>query len=92
VEGFWYLFFLGVVLKIPVAGGLVLVWWAIRAVPETEEAPPPTGDDHNFHRRPRDPRKPGPRRGPHGGNQARPAPPCPGRTHVIATRIVRLPD
>jgi len=37
VEGFWPIFFLLVVLKIPVLGGLWLVWWASKA-PETESA------------------------------------------------------
>jgi hypothetical protein len=58
------LVFLMVVLKIPVAALLYLIWWAIRAAPETEEATDKGG--HGFGRRgaPRGgPR--GPRRGPH---------------------------
>jgi len=37
VEGFWPIFFLLVVLKIPVFGALWLVWWASRS-PEPETA------------------------------------------------------
>jgi hypothetical protein len=75
VEGFWYLFFLGVVLKIPVFGAMVLIWWAVRAVPETEDEAPPTSDDHHFRRWRRDPRPPNPRRDPHGsGLRTKPAP------------------
>jgi hypothetical protein len=83
VEGFLPIFYLMVILKIPVALMLLLVWWAIRAEPETEEAPP--SDDrepwpqHGRGRRPR-----GPRRGPHAPG-ARPVPDCPpgGRSRVL---------
>ena len=40
MHGFWPIFFLAVVLKIPVAGLLYIVWWAVNQTPETEEAPP----------------------------------------------------
>jgi len=49
VEGFWPIFFLAVILKIPVAGLLYLVWWAVHQTPEIEEAPP-GADDHEFRR------------------------------------------
>ena len=49
MEGFWPIFFLAVVLEIPVAGLLYLVWWAIHQTPEIEEAPP-RADDHQFRR------------------------------------------
>ena len=39
MEGFWPIFFLAVALKIPVACLLYLVWWALHAEPELEEAP-----------------------------------------------------
>jgi hypothetical protein len=84
VEGFWPIFFLGVVLKIPVGLMLWIVWWAIRAVPAPEEAPPEGGEDRfgRFRRQPRRPR--GPRRGPHAPD-ARPLPGCPPgrRTRVV---------
>jgi hypothetical protein len=66
MDGWLPILFLAVVLKIPVFAGLYLVWYAVRAEPETEDAP---GDsDHGFHRWRREPTGPrGPRRGPHGG-------------------------
>jgi len=82
VSGFWPVFFLLVVLKIPVLGGIWLVWWASRE-PEPEGA---TGDEGGGFRRRPQPRLPrGPRRGPHGGGAALPIPDCPpgGRTRVV---------
>lgn len=84
MEGAWPIIFLAVVLKIPVFFGLWLVWWAVRAEPEIEEAPG-DGADHGFRRWRSSPRRPrGPRRGPHGGGAARPLPSCPpgGRTRA----------
>ncbi len=76
MEGFWPIFFLAVILKIPIAGLLYLVWWAIRQTPEAEEAPPPS-EDRDLLRGPRRPRRPrGPRRGPHAPD-AQPLPACP---------------
>jgi hypothetical protein len=83
VEGFWPIFFLGVVLKIPVAAALYLVWWAVRAEPETEEVP--DDGDHGFRRWRSEPSRPrGPRRGPHQPD-AQPVPNCPpgGRFRVV---------
>jgi hypothetical protein len=85
VEGFLPIFFLAVVLKIPVGLMLYLVYWAVKAEPETEEAPGDGADDHEFrswHRLPRRPR--GPRRGPHAPD-AQPLPGCPpgGRRRVV---------
>jgi hypothetical protein len=83
VEGFWAIFFLLVVLKIPVFGALWLVWWASRATPLPDDAP---DDGGGFRFRNSDPSRPrGPRRGgPHGAG-ARPLPDCPpgGRRRVI---------
>lgn len=78
MEGFAPIFFLAVVLKIPVGLLLYLVWWALRQQPEVDEAP---GDgEHDFkrwQRQPHDPRHPRrPRRGP-GAPDARPLPACP---------------
>ena len=84
MEGFWPIFFLAVILKIPVCFLLYVVWWAFRAQPEVEEAPE-TGDDHGFHRWRRQPKRPNdPRRGPHAPS-ARPLPDCPpgGRFRVV---------
>ena len=84
MEGFWPIFFLAVVLKIPVACLLYLVWWAVKQTDAPAEAPE-SGEDHNFGRWRREPKKPrGPRRGPHAP-AARPLPDCPpgGRLRVI---------
>ena len=76
MDGFVPIFFLMVILKIPVALLLYLVWWAFRAETQPEEAPPGS-DDHRFHRFRREPKRPdGPRRGDHGPD-ALPIPPCP---------------
>jgi hypothetical protein len=85
VEGFFPIFFLAVILKIPVALMLYLVYWAIKAEPEIEEAPGGESDDHEFRRwrrLPRGPRRP--RQGPHAPG-ARPLPDCPpgGRYRVL---------
>jgi hypothetical protein len=65
VEGFLPIFFLLVVLKIPVFGALWLVWWASRPVPETPGA---EGSDGGFKRHRPGPIRPrGPQHGPRGG-------------------------
>jgi hypothetical protein len=67
MEGVWPIIFLAVVLKIPVFFAIWLVWWAVRAEPELEDAAG-EGGDHSFRRWRRQPIQPrGPRRGPHGG-------------------------
>jgi hypothetical protein len=66
VHGFWPIFFLLVVLKIPVFSALWLVWWASRATPEADGAA--EDSDGGFGRwRPLRPRSRGPHGGPHGG-------------------------
>jgi hypothetical protein len=84
VEGFLPIFFLMVILKIPVAALLYLVWWAFRAETKPEEAPP-GAEDHSFRRFRRQPKRPrDPRRGGHGPD-AIPLPNCPpaGRTRIL---------
>src|SRR3954447_22096741 len=81
VEGFWPIFFLLVVLKIPVLGSLWLVWWASKPAAEPEAA----DSDEGFRRwRPQPITPRGARRGPHRG-AARAAPDCPpgGRTRIF---------
>jgi hypothetical protein len=64
------MFFLLVVLKVPVVGMIYLLWWAAQPHPEPEAAGDDAGGDHGRRRPlPKFPR--GPRRGPHGGG-ARP--------------------
>lgn len=82
MEGFLPIFFLLVVLKIPVLGAIWLIFWAAKA-PEADGAAEDSGE--GFGRwRPQPIRPRGPRRGPHGGS-VRPLPPCPpgGRPRVI---------
>jgi hypothetical protein len=66
MEGFWPIFFLLVVLKIPVLGALWLVWWASQE-PEPETAEGDKGDGFNRWRplppRPRGPQHPPPQAG-----------------------------
>ena len=83
MEGFWPIFFLGVILKLPIAGALYLIWYAVRAEPEVEELPDER--EHGFPRWRRTPRRPrGPRRGPHPAG-VRALPDCPpgGRLRVL---------
>jgi hypothetical protein len=68
VTGFWPIFFLLVVLKIPVLGSLWLVWWAAKQHDEPKAATDEDGG--GFKRRPRPKLPKGPRRGPHGGGAA----------------------
>lgn len=81
----WTFIFMMVVLKIPVAALLWIVWWAIHATPDPE--PAEDGGDGGT-RRPREPRGPRPRpprRGPHG----EPPVPAPPRTRPAAARSAR---
>lgn len=76
--------YLMVVLKIPIALLLYLVWWAVHQVPDPE---PETPGGDGGSRRPLHPRGPlprSPRRGPHAG--APPAPPARSRTIATGTR------
>jgi hypothetical protein len=80
----WTFVYLMLILKLPIAGLLYLVWWAIHQSDE----PTQNGDEgggskvpRRPHPHPRLPRHP--RRGPHGGD----AVPAPARTrHVVAAR------
>src|SRR6476646_11960431 len=68
MNGFWPIFFLAVVLKIPVFGALWLVWWASKS-PEED----PAEDSGLGPWQPDPPLPRGPRRGPHGrGGNVRP--------------------
>ena len=57
MDGVLPILFLAVILKIPVFFGLWLIWWAVRAEPELEDAPGDAGD-HTFKRWRRHPSKP----------------------------------
>jgi hypothetical protein len=82
VEG-WTIFYMVVILKIPMIAALWLVWWAIKQEPEPEEA---TGEDRGPRRNKLPPLPRWPRRGPTGGGAGCKAAPCP---QVQGTRITR---
>jgi hypothetical protein len=84
--GAWMFVWLMVILKIPIAALLWLVWWSSKAPKPAEEEParvdrqpdrPPHGPG------PRRPRPP--RRGPH----AEPAPPAPSRVRAVGSGLGR---
>ena len=82
----WTFIYLMVILKIPIALLLYIVWWAIKQTPEEAEQPP-SGDGGSrrpLHPRERRPR--GPRRGPH----AAAAPPSPPRIRSVVARGRRV--
>ena len=78
MSSFWAMFWLILVLKIPIAALLYIVWWAIREppVPETDLGDGGAGVSRDPHPRIRPPQPP--RRGPHAGR----APDSPSRTRV----------
>lgn len=83
MEGFLPIFFLLVILKIPVFGALYLIYWASK--PPVEDLGAAEETDGGMGRwRPEPIRPRGPRRGPHTGG-AKPMPACPpvGRTRVF---------
>jgi hypothetical protein len=86
----WTFLWLMLFLKLPIAGLLGLVWWAIRQKPLDEV--PVTGHDGGIKPRPRHPHRPGsrlprhPRRGPHGGLAAAP----PARVRTVTARVRRV--
>jgi hypothetical protein len=86
MSGFWAVFWLAVVLKIPIAALLYIVWWAVREppLPEADGGDGGGGVRPDPHPRIRPPQPP--RRGPH----ADPAPAAPGRVR-IARRGRRVP-
>jgi hypothetical protein len=86
VSGFWAIFWLAVVMKIPIGLLLWIVWWAIKDPPLPEAGPGPGGgSDREPRPHPRDwPPRP-PRRGPH----AKPSPGSPQRVRVARARRLR---
>jgi hypothetical protein len=69
----WTLFYMIVILKIPMAAALYIVWWAIKEEPAPDEGVADGGG--GVSRKP-PPRPSRPRRGPAGGAGCLPAP-CP---------------
>jgi hypothetical protein len=78
----WTLFFMMVILKIPLVAALYLIWWAVKEEPRPEESP---AEDGPGPRRKPPPLPRRPRRGPVGGAGCRPAP-CPELEHVSPRR------
>jgi hypothetical protein len=75
----WTFFYMFVVLKIPVAAALWLVWWSVREEPAAaDDSQRSDGGSGGNHPRPRHPRPP--RRGPHSQLPPRP----PSRVRVKA--------
>ena len=79
MDGFWAVFWLAVILKIPIVALLGIVLWAIRQPPvpeaDQDEGGGPRRDPHPRIRPPQPPR-----RGPH----AEPAPTAPDRVRVTS--------
>ena len=74
--------FMMLVLKLPLAALLYIVWWAIKSTPEVEGSDEGGGAKRWPHG-PRPPRTPHPpRRGPH----AEPPPPSPARTRTVVAQ------
>jgi hypothetical protein len=83
----WMLFYMLVILKIPIIAALCLVWWAVKSEPAPAEGD--HGERVRLHRGPDRPfpRRPSsPRRGPHA--EAEP-PRSPQRVRAHAKRIER---
>jgi len=83
MSGFWAVFWLAVVLKIPIGLLLYIVWWAAKDPPEAWAGDEGDGgsrrDGHHPRIRPPQP----PRRGPH----ADPAPQAPARVRVAGRAL-----
>jgi hypothetical protein len=83
----WTIFYMVVIIKIPMVAALWLVWWAIKNEPIPEEE---TGEDRGLRRKP-PPRPRWPRRGPAGGGGAGCKPlPCPQTTIVRPARTAPI--
>jgi hypothetical protein len=82
MEG-WALFFMIVVLKIPLVAALWIIWYAIKAEPAADEEVD-GGSKRGPRRNP--PRLPRPPRRPAGGVACRPSP-CPQLSHGRARRL-----
>jgi hypothetical protein len=65
MSGFWGVFWLAVVLKIPIVALLLIVWWAIRQEPVAEADDDDRGGSDRDPRHPRNRPPHPPRRGPH---------------------------
>jgi hypothetical protein len=84
----WGFIWLMLVLKLPIAALLYIVWWAVKQGPETDVDPNDGEGGTKVYphddRRPRLPRPPR-HRGPHGS----PSPPAPQRSRTRTTVVAR---
>ncbi len=87
MSGFWAVFWLALVLKIPICLLLYIVWWAVKDPPATEIVDDGDGGSDRHRPGPRRPLPQPPRRGPHGD----PPPAAPARVRV-ASRQPKVPD
>jgi hypothetical protein len=87
MSGFWAVFWLAIILKIPIAALFMIIWWALRdpPVPEADREDGGGGSSRDPHPRIRPPQPP--RRGPHTD----PAPSSPSRVRVTQ-RGPRVPN
>lgn len=81
--GAWMFIWMMLVLKIPIAALLYLVWWAARQEVEPTHGGNGGGNDRHPHRPSRRPRPRPPRRGPH----ADPPPRAPQRMRARGRRL-----
>jgi hypothetical protein len=85
MSGFWGVFWLAVVLKIPIVALLLIVWWAIRQTPVPEADDDDRGGSDRNPRHPRNRPPHPPRRGPH--REATPGSPQRVRMARLAARV-----
>jgi hypothetical protein len=85
----WTFIYMMFVLKLPIIALLLIVWWAVRSGPETDDADGESeGGDGGTRMRAVHPRLPfplRPRRGPHGDPPSAPPP----RTRTVVARARR---
>jgi hypothetical protein len=81
----WTFVYLMFVLKVPIVGAFLLVWWAVRQTPDpVADGGGDNGGPRRPHPRPPLPRLP--RRGPHGAG----LPPAPARVRTTVARARSL--
>ena len=83
----WTFVYLMVFLKLPILGLFWIVWWAVKAGPETGTDDADSSDGGGGSKRPREPFGPRPRsRGPHGD----PRTPAPPRSRPVTAKGRRI--
>jgi hypothetical protein len=87
MHGFWGVFWLAVILKIPIAALLWIVWWAVRQPPVPDADHEDGGGGSRRGRHPRGLPPHPPRRGPHAD-----PPPAPPERVRVTRRGPRVPS